>query len=113
MVSKSVIQEQMAKQEYKYGFVSDLDEDTAPKGLNEEIVRLISRKKNEPEWMLEWRLRSYRYWTTLGQEGPHWAKITHPPIDYQDAHYYSAPVSSKKLDSLDEVDPELVAAFNK
>src|SRR3989442_16039072 len=113
MVSKSVLQEQMAKQEYKYGFVSDLDEDKAPKGLNEEIVRLISRKKNEPDWMLEWRLRSYRHWITLDNEEPRWAKVKFAPIDYQDIHYYSAPVKKQGLESLEEVDPELIEAFNK
>src|SRR6266705_823769 len=80
MVSKSVLQEQMAKQEYKYGFVSDLDEDKAPKGLNEDIVRLISRKKNEPEWFLEWRLRAYRHWLTMKE--PKWSNVTYPPINY-------------------------------
>jgi Fe-S cluster assembly protein SufB len=100
-------------QDYKWGFVTDIEADIAPKGLNEDIVRLISQKKGEPEWMLEWRLRSYRHWTTLESEEPRWAKVNFPPIDYQDAHYYSAPVKSKKLESLDEVDPELIAAFNK
>src|SRR2546425_501551 len=87
MVSKSVLQEQMAKQEYKYGFVSDLDEDKAPKGLNEDIVRLISRKKNEPEWFLEWRLRAYRHWLTMKE--PKWSNVTYPPINYQDIIYYA------------------------
>jgi Fe-S cluster assembly protein SufB len=101
------------EKEYKWGFVTDIEADVAPKGLNEDIVRLISRKKEEPDWMLEWRLRAYRHWTTLEHEEPRWAKVSFPPIDYQDAHYYSAPVQSKKLESLDEVDPELIAAFNK
>src|SRR6266571_5331869 len=91
MVSKSVLQEQMAKQEYKYGFVSDLDEDKAPKGLNEDIVRLISRKKNEPEWFLEWRLRAYRHWLTMKE--PKWSNVTYPPINYQDIIYYASPAS--------------------
>jgi Fe-S cluster assembly protein SufB len=99
--------------EYKWGFVTEIEADVAPKGLNEDIVRLISGKKNEPKWMLDWRLRAYKHWTTLGTEEPRWAMIHHPPIDYQDAHYYSAPVQSKKLESLDEVDPELIEAFNK
>src|SRR5256885_9671590 len=94
MVSKSVLQEQMAKQEYKYGFVSDLDEDKAPKGLNEDIVRLISRKKNEPEWFLEWRLRAYRHWLTMKE--PKWSNVTYPPINYQDIIYYAAPKRSEE-----------------
>jgi len=100
--------------EYKWGFVTDIDTDFAPKGLNEDIVRLISKKKEEPEWMTEWRLRSYRHWLTLENEEPKWAKVHFPKIDYQDAYYYAAP--KKKDDapqSLDEVDPELVEAFNK
>jgi Fe-S cluster assembly protein SufB len=100
--------------EYKWGFVTDIDTDFAPKGLNEDIVRLISKKKEEPEWMTEWRLRSYRHWLTLENEEPTWAKVHFPKIDYQDAYYYAAP--KKKDDgpkSLDEVDPELLEAFNK
>src|SRR5881396_160657 len=76
MVSKSVLQEQMAKQEYKYGFVADLDEDTVPKGLSEDVVRLISRKKKEPEWMTEWRLRAYRHWLTMKE--PTWSNVRYP-----------------------------------
>src|SRR5690348_2180849 len=83
--------------EYKWGFVTDIEEDRAPKGLNEDIVRLISKKKEEPEWMTEWRLRSYRYWLTLDEEEPRWAKVTFPHIDYQDAYYYAAP--KKKEDA--------------
>ena len=100
--------------EYKWGFVTDIDTDFAPKGLNEDIVRLISLKKEEPQWMTDWRLRSYRHWVTLDGEEPTWAKIHYPKIDYQDAYYYAAP--KKKEDapqSLDDVDPELVEAFNK
>ena len=100
--------------EYKWGFVTDIDTDFAPKGLNEDIVRLISLKKEEPEWMTEWRLRSYRHWVTLDGEEPTWSKVHFPKIDYQDAYYYAAP--KKKEDapqSLDDVDPELVEAFNK
>src|SRR5207249_1874832 len=88
MVSKSVLQEQMAKQEYKYGFVADFDEDTIPKGLNEDVVRLISRKKKEPEWMTEWRLRAYRHWLTMKE--PTWSNVRYPPINYQDIIYYAA-----------------------
>src|SRR5881296_1728718 len=111
MVSKSVIQEQMAKQEYKYGFVSDLDEDTAPKGLNEDIVRLISRKKKEPDWFLEWRLRAYRHWLTMKE--PKWSNVTYPPINYQDIIYYAAPKPKKPVNSLDDVDPEIRNLYAK
>ncbi|HET9477440.1 MAG TPA: Fe-S cluster assembly protein SufB [Dehalococcoidia bacterium] len=102
--------------EYKWGFVTDIAEDRAPKGLNEDIVRLISSKKAEPEWMTEWRLRAYRYWVKLKYEEPKWAKVHYPKIDYQDIYYYAAPVSKKKPGSLDEareLDPELIEAFNK
>src|SRR2546428_14061162 len=105
MVSKSVLQEQMAKQEYKYGFVSDLDEDKAPKGLNEDIVRLVSRKKNEPDWFLEWRLRAYRHWLTMKELK--WSNVTYPPINYQDIIYYAPPKPKKPVNSLEDVDPEL------
>ena len=100
--------------DYKWGFVIDIESDVAPKGLNEDIVRFISNKKNEPDWMLEWRLRAYRHWVKLNSEEPKWANVHHPPIDFQDIIYYAAPAS--KADgpqSLDEVDPELVAAFDK
>jgi len=100
--------------DYKWGFTFDLDADLAPKGLNEDIVRLISAKKNEPDWMLEWRLRAYRHWIKLDYEEPTWANIHHPPIDFQDIYYYAAPRPKKdRPKSLDEVDPELVEAFNK
>ncbi len=100
--------------EYKWGFVTDIEMDMAPKGLNEEIVRLISRKKNEPEWMTESRLKAFRYWMTLEYKEPRWAKISFPPIDYQDAYYYAAPKPKEDApESLDEVDPELIEAFNK
>ena len=100
--------------DYKWGFTFDLDADLAPKGLNEDIVRLISAKKNEPDWMLEWRLRAYRHWIKLDYEEPTWANLHHPPIDFQDIYYYAAPRPKKdRPKSLDEVDPELVEAFNK
>src|SRR2546429_5678135 len=111
MVTKSVLQEQMAKQEYKYGFVSDLDEDKAPKGLNEDIVRLISHKKNEPEWFLEWRLRAYRHWLTMKE--PKWSNVTYPPINYQDIIYYAAPKPKKPVNSLEDVDPEIRNLYAK
>ncbi|MEO6198298.1 MAG: Fe-S cluster assembly protein SufB [Dehalococcoidia bacterium] len=100
--------------EYKWGFVTEIEEERAPKGLSEDIVRLISSKKEEPEWMLEWRLRSYRHWLTQEDKEPLWAKVTFPPIDYQDVYYYAAPKPKGDAPkNLDEVDPELVEAFNK
>ncbi|MEA2338559.1 MAG: Fe-S cluster assembly protein SufB [Thermoanaerobaculia bacterium] len=103
--------EQIASQEYKYGFVTDIEADQAPPGLNEDIIRLISAKKNEPAWMLEFRLKAFRHWLTMKE--PTWANITYGPIDYQATSYYSAPKQKKKLNSLDEVDPELRATFAK
>ena len=100
--------------EYKWGFTIDIEQDTAPRGLSEDIVRFISAKKEEPEWMLEWRLRAYRYWITLNEEEPKWANIQHPRIDFQDIIYYASPSAKKDgPQSMDEVDPELVEAFNK
>ena len=100
--------------DYKWGFTIDVESDVAPKGLNEEIVRLISFKKGEPDWMLEWRLKAYRHWVKLNNEEPKWANIHHAPIDYQDIIYYAAPGSGKDgPKSLDEVDPEVLAAFEK
>src|SRR5712692_6084797 len=103
--------EQLANQEYKYGFVTDIEADVAPPGLNEDIVRLISTKKNEPEWMLEWRLKAYRTWLTMKE--PTWANIKYGPIDYQNIIYYSAPKKKPVLQSLDEVDPEIRRTFEK
>ncbi len=100
-------------EQYKYGFVTDIESDRAPKGLNEDIVRFISAKKNEPAWLLEWRLKAYRYWLTLADEEPTWAKVHYPKIDYQDAYYYSAPKLKPKLGSLDEVDPALLETYKK
>ena len=97
--------------EYKYGFESKIETDSTPKGLNEDIIRLISSKKNEPGWLLEWRLKAYNHWLTL--EEPQWGNINYPPIDYQDIIYYAAPKQQKKLNSLDEVDPELLETFSK
>jgi len=102
---------EIAKQEYKYGFVTKIESDVAPPGLDEDIVRFISAKKEEPEWLLEWRLKSLRHWLTMKE--PTWANIHYPPIDYQGISYYSAPKQKKKLNSLDEVDPELRATFAK
>ena len=103
--------ETLANREYKYGFVTDIESETIPRGLSEEIVRTISAKKNEPEWMLEWRLKAYRHWLTMTE--PEWANVNYPKIDYQDIIYYSAPKPKKKLESLDEVDPELLDTFEK
>ena len=104
--------EGLVKQEYKYGFVTDVESESAPPGLNEDIIRLISAKKNEPEWMTEWRLKAYRYWLTMTE--PTWQFVKYPPMDYQDMIYYSAP--KKKGDgpkSLDEVDPKLLETYEK
>ena len=105
------ILEQVTSSEYKYGFVTNIESDDAPKGLNEDIVRFISAKKNEPEWMLEWRLKAYRHWLTMQQ--PEWANVTFPPIDFQDIIYYSAPKQKIAPNSLDEIDPELRKTFEK
>ena len=96
---------------YKYGFVTDIEAETAPKGLNEDVVRFISAKKGEPDWLLDFRLKAYRHWT--GMTEPRWAKVDYPPIDYQDIYYYSAPKSAKEPKSLDEVDPELLKTYDK
>lgn len=98
-------------EKYKYGFVTDIDTETAPKGLNEDTVRFISMKKNEPQWMLDWRLAAFRKWREM--TGPEWARLHFPPIDYQDAYYYAAPKAPEKLGSLDEVDPKLLETYNK
>ncbi len=97
--------------QYKYGFESAIESDMAPKGLSEDIVRFISAKKNEPEWMLEWRLDAYRRWLTM--EEPTWARVHYPPIDFQDLYYYAAPKSTAGPKSLDEVDPELIRVYEK
>jgi len=109
-VTKKIARD-LAEQKYKYGFVTLIESDTAPKGLSEDTVRFISAKKNEPAWLLEWRLKAYRHWLTMKE--PDWASVTHPPIDYQDAYYYAAPRARKKLGSLDEVDPELLKTYEK
>ena len=100
-------------EQYKYGFVTDIDTERAPKGLSEDIIRFISAKKEEPEWMLEWRLKAYRYWLTLADEEPTWAKLHYPKIDYQDSYYYAAPKQKAKLESLDDVDPKLLETYKK
>ena len=97
---------------YKHGLVTDIEQESAPKGLNEDTIRFISAKKDEPEWMLEWRLKAYRYWLTMPE--PEWAKVDFSPIDYQDAYYFSAPKSdAEKPKNLDEVDPKLLETYEK
>jgi len=104
--------ESLVNKEYKYGFVTDIDADVAPKGLNEAIIRLISDKKQEPAWLLDWRLKAFRGWQKMTE--PHsWANITYPPLDYQAISYYSAPRTAKPLGSLDEVDPKLLETYTK
>ncbi|MBL8662002.1 MAG: Fe-S cluster assembly protein SufB [Candidatus Odyssella sp.] len=100
-----------ALDKYKYGFVTDIEMETAPKGLDEDTVRFISAKKNEPAWMLEWRLKAFRHW--LGMKEPAWAKVSYPPIDFQNAYYYAAPKKKPTVKSLDEVDPELLETYKK
>jgi Fe-S cluster assembly protein SufB len=105
------ILDEVTSGEYKYGFYTDIETETAPVGLDEDTIRFISAKKNEPEWLLEFRLKAYRHWFTI--EEPDWALLNHPPINYQDIIYYAAPKKKKELESLDEVDPELLETFNK
>ena len=107
--------ETLATQEYKYGFVTEVEYDSVPKGLSEDTIRLISAKKNEPEWMLEWRLKAYRHWAKLKREDaePKWANIKYGPIDYHDSCYYSAPKKKPKYNSLEEIDPEVRRTFEK
>jgi len=103
--------EELANKEYKYGFVTDIEADTLPKGLSEEVIRLLSAKKQEPEWMLAWRLKAYRHWKTMQE--PRWPNVHYPPIDYQEIRYYSAPKVKPQLKSLTEVDPELLRTYEK
>ncbi len=106
---------ELAQQEYKWGFVTDINEDRAPKGLNEDIIRFISAKKNEPDFMLQWRLKAYRHWASLQQSDaePKWANIKYGPIDYQNISYYSAPKQKPNLKNLDELDPEIRRTYEK
>ncbi len=103
--------EQLVNKKYEYGFVTEVEEETIPRGLNEDIVRLISSIKKEPEWMLEWRLKAYRHWLTM--EEPVWPNVHYPKIDYNNLYYYSAPKIKPKLDNLSEVDPELLLTYEK
>jgi Fe-S cluster assembly protein SufB len=103
--------EELAQSDYKYGFVTDIEQEYAPKGLNEDIIRFISAKKNEPEFMLNWRLKAYRHWLTM--KDPSWAKVDFPKIDYQDSYYYAAPKKKSDRKSIDEVDPEIIKTYEK
>lgn len=104
--------EYLTKKGYEFGFITDVEQDTVPPGLNEDVIRLISAKKNEPEWLLEWRLTAYRHWLTM--EEPNWSSVRYPPIDYQAISYYAAPKSRKEgPKSLDEVDPEILKTYEK
>jgi Fe-S cluster assembly protein SufB len=103
--------EEFARKEYAYGFETQIEIETIPKGLNEEIIRKISERKNEPAWLTEWRLNAYRHWLTMKE--PHWANVKYDPIDYQDIIYYAAPKKRPKLNSLEEADPELIRTFEK
>src|SRR5713101_1480367 len=107
----SAMLETLVNQPYKHGFVTSIEADVIPKGLSEDVIRMISKKKNEPEWMLDFRLNAYRHWLTMRE--PHWANVRYPNLDYQDVIYYSAPKPKKKLSSMDEVDPELRRTFEK
>ncbi len=107
----SAVLQGLIDQPYKHGFVTAIEAETAPKGLSEDIIRLISHKKGEPEWLLEFRLKAYRHWLTMTE--PRWPNVKYPPIDFQDIIYYSAPKPKKKLASMEEVDPELLRTFEK
>src|SRR5690606_38934756 len=111
MSNQDQILESVTKSDYKYGFVSDIEQEIAAKGLSEDTVRFISAKKNEPEFMLEWRLKAYNHW--LNMKEPKWANLNYPPIDYQDMIYYAAPKKGKVLESLDDLDPEIKATYDK
>ncbi len=107
----STVLQNLVNQPYRHGFVTDIEAETAPRGLNEDIIRLISHKKNEPDWLLEFRLKAFRHWQTMTE--PTWPNVKYPQIDFQDIIYYSAPKPKKKLASMDEVDPELLRTFEK
>src|SRR6056297_967174 len=111
MTSENALLEEYAQREYEHGFVTDIEADAIPAGLSEDVVRLISEKKNEPDWLLQWRLKAYRHWLTMDE--PKWHNVHYPPIDYQGSVYYSAPKKKPKLNSLDEVDPVLLETYEK
>jgi len=103
--------EKLAEQDYKYGFATKVEQDIAPRGLNEDIIRLISSKKDEPEWLLDWRLKSYRHWLTMKE--PDWAFISYPKIDFNDISYYAQPSNNPKPESLEDIDPEIRETYDK
>ncbi len=107
----SVDLEKLAEQEYKYGFVTDIEQEIAPAGLNEDVIRMISAKKNEPKWLLEWRLKAYKNWLTMKE--PKWPNVHYSPIDYQAISYYAAPKKKQTLESLDDLDPEIKETYDK
>mgnify|MGYP001586495614 CR=1 FL=1 len=110
--AKTIEKNALSSREYKYGFVTNIESDRVPKGLSEDVIRLIVEKKKEPAWMLEWRLKAYRHWKTMKE--PHWPNFTYGPIDYQAISYYSAPkIKTTKPKNLDEVDPELLKTFDR
>ncbi len=111
IMSKNKIIDKTIKEKYKFGFVTNIDQDTIPAGLNEDVIRIISSKKSEPDWLLNWRLKAYRQWIKMKE--PSWAKIKYPKVDYDSISYYSAPKKKKKLKSLDEVDPEILRTYEK
>ena len=111
MSTEQNVIESLAKKEYKYGFVTDIEADAAPRGLSEEVIRFISQKKAEPEWLLQWRLKAYRHWLTMQE--PRWPNVHYPPIDYQNIIYFSAPKQKATPKSLEEVDPELLRTYEK
>lgn len=111
MANQAELLKELENNKYKYGFVTDIEAETVPLGLNEDIIRLISAKKNEPKWLLEWRLKAYRHWLTMNE--PTWAKLTFEPVDFQALHYYAAPKQKVAPKSLDEVDPSLLETYNK
>ena len=110
-MTQNKIIDKTIKEKYKFGFVTNIDQDTIPPGLNEEVIHIISSKKNEPKWLLDWRLKAYRKWIKMNE--PNWAKVNYPEIDYDSISYYSSPKKKKKLKSLDEVDPEILRTYEK
>jgi Fe-S cluster assembly protein SufB len=108
-MSKEIIEEWTSK-EYEHGWTTNIEADSAPKGLNEDIIHFISAKKQEPDWLLQWRLKAYRQWTKMKE--PTWANVKYPEINYQDVIYYSAPKQKAKSESLSDVDPELLKTFS-
>src|SRR5690606_13498657 len=115
-ITETEFLQQVADTDYKYGWETPVEADVIPKGINEDIVRMISAKKEEPEWLLEWRLKAFHYWKTLAEDRdryPRWAHIRYPTIDFQDITYYASPTRKPRYESLDEVDPELLETFER